>query len=53
MDISTGSGKDASKVISAIYRGKRYGFAQQSKFIPVLNRYVNLFDKNGQEYYGY
>lgn len=34
--------------LSALYRGKRYGFSQQAKYIPILDRYVNLYE--GPEY---
>lgn len=40
-------------ILSTKYRGKRYGFAQQAVYLPVLERYVNVFDKNGEVYYGY
>jgi hypothetical protein len=40
-------------ILSTKYRGKRYGFTQKSEYIPALNRYVNLYDKDGQTYYGY
>lgn len=42
-----------SVTLSSLYRGKRYGFAQQSRYIPILNKYVKLYDKSGEEYYGY
>lgn len=31
-------------VLSSKYRGKRYGFAQQAEYIPVLDRYVNIYE---------
>jgi hypothetical protein len=31
--------------LSAKYRGRRYGFSQQAKYIPVLDRYVQLYNK--------
>lgn len=49
-------------ILSAEYRGKRYGFTQQTQYIPKLNRYINIYEKkitheNGEkeykEYYGY
>lgn len=45
-------------VVSGKYRGKRYVFSQRSIFIPILNRYVNVYsnedDKgNKNTYYGY
>ena len=42
-------------VISTEYRGARYAFIQKSQFIPVLNRYVNVYKNknNNAEYYGY
>lgn len=40
--------------LSSKYRGKRYGFSQQSRYIPVLDRYVNLYtDSNETPIYGY
>ena len=40
--------------LSSKYRGKRYGFSQQSKYIPILDRYVNLYtDSNKNLIYGY
>lgn len=39
--------------LSSKYRGRRYGFSQQAKYIPVLDRYVQLYKKGNQEYYGY
>lgn len=40
--------------LSSKYRGRRYGFSQQSKYIPVLDRYVNLYtDSDGESIYGY
>ena len=40
-------------ILSTKYRGKRYGFAQQAVYLPVLEKYVSVFDKNGEVYYGY
>ena len=42
-----------NEIVSGDYRAKRYGFAQESIFVPVLNRYVNVYKKDGKEYYGY
>ena len=52
--------------LSSKYRGRRYGFSQQARYIPVLDRYVQLYnkvdedgeyieDENGDKvvYYGY
>jgi hypothetical protein len=53
-DTTTVTEKNTTGVtLSSLYRGKRYGFAQQSIYVPVLNKYVKLYDKNGTEYYGY
>jgi hypothetical protein len=43
------------ELISSLYRGDRYGFAQQSKYVPEIDRYVYLYKKDGDdtEYYGY
>lgn len=39
--------------LSSKYRGRRYGFSQQAEYIPILDRYVQLYKKGNQEYYGY
>ena len=40
--------------VSGEYRGRRYGFSQKSQFVPVLNRYVNVYkDSSDKEVYGY
>ena len=39
--------------ISNWYRGARYVQGQETKFSPALQKYVNIYDKNGLEYYGY
>jgi hypothetical protein len=39
--------------ISSWYRGKRYGFAQSAEYVPLLERYCNIYKKDGVEYYGY
>jgi hypothetical protein len=39
--------------ISYKYRGKRYGFAQKAKYIPLLERYCQEYTKDGKKYYGY
>jgi hypothetical protein len=39
--------------ISTWYRGKRYGFAQSAKYVPLLERYCNEYTKNGKQYYGF
>jgi hypothetical protein len=31
--------------LSSKYRGRRYGFSQQAKYIPVLDRYTQLYNK--------
>jgi YHS domain-containing protein len=44
--------KDDKKVIesdstlSSWYRGKRYGFAQQSVYVPLLEKYCQKFERN-------
>ena len=44
-------------VISVFYKAKRYGFAQKTQYVPLLDRYCNLYKKseggNAVEYYGY
>ena len=50
--------KEASgllSVISTLYRGARYGYAQKVKYVPLLDRYCQLY-KNKEDnalYYGY
>jgi hypothetical protein len=39
--------------ISVWYRGHRYGFAQDAKYIPALDRYCNIYYKNDEKYYGF
>ena len=39
----TGEDGDVDSKLSSWYRGKRYGFAQQSEYIPVLDRYCNKY----------
>ena len=48
-----GVSDDADTTISYWYRGARYGFAQKAVYRSELNRYVNIYDKNGTEYYGF
>jgi hypothetical protein len=51
---STSHDEDGVNVtLSSLYRGKRYGFTQRTKFIPILDKYVNIYQKDGKEYYGY
>ena len=44
---------NADTTISYWYRGARYGFAQKAVYRSELNRYVNIYDKEGTEYYGF
>lgn len=44
---------DSGVTLSSKFRGKRYGFTQKTEFIPVLNKYVNIYKKGNEEYYGY
>ena len=39
--------------ISNKYKAKRYGFAQETEYVPVLETYCKKFKKNGVDYYGY
>ena len=40
--------------LSYKYRGERYGFAQQAEYIPVLDRYCNIYETEDKSlYYGY
>lgn len=45
----------AATLISALYRGRRYGFHQKSVLVPVLNRYVDVYKQQSSntEVYGY
>lgn len=44
----------AQAVLSGRYRGKRYGYSQQAKYIPALDRYAKLYKgADGKTYYGY
>lgn len=45
-------------LISHLYRGKRYGFSQQTKYIPLLDKYCKKYIKSEEdgteaEYWGY
>lgn len=39
--------------ISSWYRGKRYGFAQQSIYVPLLEKYCQKYKKDDVDYLGY
>ena len=39
--------------ISNFYRAKKYGFSHMAKYIPLLDKYCNLYKKNNVDYYGY
>ena len=40
--------------ISNWYRGKRFGFSQKTQYVPLLEKYCNIYEKdNGEQYYGY
>lgn len=45
--------KTDEKIVSVYLRGKRYVFAHKTHFVTLLNRYMNLYNKDGIEYYGY
>lgn len=60
--IATDEDNTTGVVISNLYRGRKYVFAQQSIFSPQLNRYLNVYsgakyeDSNGEKsniYYGF
>lgn len=38
---------DIDSYLSSWYRGKRYGFAQQSVYVPLLERYCSKYKRNG------
>lgn len=53
-------GGTSGVMVSGEYRARRYGFSQQSVFVPVLGKYVNRYVYAGSEgadfagnYYGY
>lgn len=53
-------GGTSGVMVSGEYRARRYGFSQQSVFVPVLGKYVNRYVYTGSEgadfagnYYGY
>jgi hypothetical protein len=50
---ATGIDNKIDTTISSWYRGYRYGYAQQSKYIPLLERYCGLYEHNGEEVYGF
>lgn len=39
--------------ISTWYRGARYGFAQKAEYVPLLNRYCQIYSDGTSELYGY
>ena len=45
---------ESDTTISAWYKAKRYGFSQKTEYVPLLDKYCNIYkDVNGTEYYGY
>jgi hypothetical protein len=53
-EIENKTGVDNDTTISTWYKAQRYGFAQKTKYIPILNRYCNIYkNSSGTEYYGY
>lgn len=38
---------ETDSTLSSWYRGKRYGFAQQSVYVPLLERYCSKYKRNG------
>ena len=53
VDVRTGGLDDVDSTISGWYRGKRYGYANTTIYIPLLNSYCTLynkFDKNSKDY---
>lgn len=47
-------GEEKDSILSAWYRGRRYNFAQETVYLPLLERYVNVYlGEDGERYYGY
>lgn len=46
-------GNKHDTTISVWYRGYRYGFSQDAKYIPALDKYCNIYKKNDKKYYSY
>jgi hypothetical protein len=44
-----GDSSDKDSYLSSWYRGKRYGFAQQSIYVPLLEKYCQKFKKNNTQ----
>jgi hypothetical protein len=38
---------DIDSYLSSWYRGKRYGYAQQSVYVPLLKQYCQKYKRNG------
>ena len=51
--ISDFDDKITDKVVSTFLRGKRYVFAQQTEYVSLLDKYLTVYTKEEQEYYGY
>lgn len=52
--LTNGIENDADTTISSWHRGARYGFSQKTVFEPKLERYVNVYEKDGlEDYRGY
>ena len=54
--VNKGSGNifdTTDTTISNWFKGKRYGFAIASEYVPLVERYCNKYKKNNEEYYGY
>lgn len=45
--------KDEDGSYISNYRGERYGFAQKQIYSPLLDRYLGLYKKGDEDYYGY
>jgi hypothetical protein len=46
-------GDNFDTTVSNWYRGKRYGFAQKTEYVPLLGKYCNVYKIDNKEYYGY
>lgn len=47
-----GETKTDEQVISIYLRGKRYTFAQKLHYVSLLDKYMNIYNRDGKEYYG-
>lgn len=53
LQIKVQTDKLADTTISTWYKAKRYGFSQQTQYVPLLEKYCNIYKKDNIKYYGY